>query len=113
MKLNKEGVTMKPILILTTGDAALPALRDYFGRIESFDTYVNDLPTSNTNDKDELETVFYCTAAYYDSCLDPFRANLNIPNIERRRQLPYVVIRILDDNPAPQTIDKLLLKTFR
>lgn len=104
---------MKPILILTTGDVALPALRDYFGKIEPFDAYVNDLPASNTNDKDELEKVFYCTETYYDLCLDPFRANLNIPNIEKRRWLPYVIVRILDDNPSPQMIDKLLLKTFR
>ena len=104
---------MKPILILTTGDVALPALRDYFGKIESFDTYVNNLPTSYNNDKDELETVFYCTGTYYDFCLDPFRANLNIPNIEKRRRLPYVIVRILDDKPSPQMIDKILLKTFR
>ena len=104
---------MKPILILTTGDVALPALRDYFGKVEPFDIYVNYLPTSHTDDKDELEKVFYCTESYYDLCLDPFRANLNIPNAEKRKQLPYVIIRILDDNPSPQAIDKILLKTFR
>ena len=104
---------MKPILILTTGDVALPALRNYFGKIEPFDTYVNALPTNYSNDKDELEKVFYCTETYYDLCLDPFRANLNIPNIEKRRQLPYVIVRILDDKPFPQMIDKILLKTFR
>lgn len=104
---------MKPILILTTGDKALPALRSYFGKIEPFDAYVKYLPTRYTNDKDELETVFYCTETYYDFCLDPFRASLNILNIKRHGQLPYILIRILDDNPTPQTIDKILLKTFR
>lgn len=113
MKLSKGGPTMKPILILTTGDVALPALRNYFGKVESFDTYVKYLPTSYTDDKDELERVFYCTGTYYDLCLDPFRDNLNIPNVEKRRQLPYVIIRIPDANPSPQTIDKILLKTFR
>jgi len=104
---------MKPILILTTGDVALPALRDYFGKVESFDTYAKYLPTSYSEDKDELERVFYCTEDYYDSCLDPFRANLNILNIGKRKQLPYVIVRILNANPSPQTIDKILLKTFR
>lgn len=113
MKLSKGGLMMKPILILTTGDVALPALRDYFGKIEPFDTYVNDLPNNYSDDKDELEKVLYCTETYYDLCLDPFRANLNIPNIEKRRRLPYVIVRILDDNPSPQSIDKILLKTFR
>ena len=104
---------MKPILILTTGDVALPALRNYFGKVESFDTYVKYLPTSYTDDKDELERVFYCTETYYDLCLDPFRANLSIPNVEKRKQLPYVIIRIPDANPSSQTIDRILLKTFR
>ena len=104
---------MKPILILTTGDVALPALRNYFGKIEPFDTYVNDLPTNYSDDKDELEKVFYCTETYYDLCSDPFRANLNIPNVEKRRRLPYVIIRIPYANPSPQIIDKILLKTFR
>jgi len=57
LKLSKGGPVMKPILILTTGDVALPALRDYFGKIEPLDTYVNDLPTNYSDDKDELEKV--------------------------------------------------------
>jgi len=57
LKLSKGGLVMKPILILTTGDVSLPALRNYFGKIEPLDTYVNDLPTNYSDDKDELEKV--------------------------------------------------------
>ena len=56
LKLSKGGPVIKPILILTTGDVALPTLRDYFGKIEPFDTYVNDLPTNYSDDKDELDS---------------------------------------------------------